>query len=204
MDSSKIRIWNMALGYIATRNVASENEVTPEAQQCALYWDQARRETLRAFPWNFAQRRIALAERALPAEWAGEYEYAYGLPSKCLKLHRVLRQDARLRPLRPVPFRLAHDTDGTTLLLTTEQAAYADYTLDVDNVSLWDDAFSGLLARRRACLIAVPLLKNNTQKLQELESLCRAAIPPAYEAAASEAQAKPVDDTWLLARGDEY
>lgn len=199
MDSSKIRIWNMALGYIGTRNVASENEVTPEAQQCALYWDQARRETLRAFPWNFAQRRIALAERALPAEWAGEYEYAYALPSKCLKLHRVLRQDARPRPLCPVPFRLAHDTSG--LLLTTEAAAYADYTLDVDNVSLWDDAFAGLLARRLACLIAVPLLKNNTQKVQELEQLYRAAIPAAQEACASEEQARPVEDAWILARG---
>ncbi|MCR5564001.1 MAG: hypothetical protein K6F46_11690 [Desulfovibrio sp.] len=201
MQVSKVQIWNMALGFIGTRCVASESEHTPEAEQCALYWDTARRQALRDYPWNFAQRRVALAEKTLPEEWAGEYDYAYGLPSKCLKVHEVLRQDAVSRPLCRVPYRLAHDTDGVTFLLTTEQAAYVDYTIDVEDVSLWDDLFVGLMARRMACLIAVPLLENNVQKVQELEQLYRAAIPPAYEASASEGAARPVDDTWLLARG---
>ncbi|MBE6441847.1 MAG: hypothetical protein E7022_05875 [Desulfovibrio desulfuricans] len=201
MQVSKMQVWNMALGFIGTRNVASEDEVTPEAQQCALYWDAARRQALRDYPWNFAQRRVALAERPLPDAWAGEYRFAYALPSKCLKLHRVLRKDAVARPLCRVPFRLAHDTKGMTILLTMEDAACADYTIDVEDVSLWDDLFTGLMARRLACLIAIPLFKNNTQKIQELEQLYRAAIPPAYEASASEEVAKPMDDTWLLSRG---
>jgi len=201
MQVSKVQVWNMALGFIGTRCVASEDEVTPEAQQCALYWDAARRQALRDYPWNFAQRRVPLAEKPLPDEWAGEYDYAYGLPSKCLKLHGVLRKDAVARPLCRVPFRLAHATEGLTYLLTTEEAAYADYTIDVEDVSLWDDLFVGLMARKLACLIAVPLLKNNTQKVQELEQLYRAAVPAAYEASASEEVAKPVDDIWLLSRG---
>lgn len=55
--AAKLDIWNMALGFIGTRTVASESERTPEAVQCALFWDSARRTALRDYPWNFAQAR---------------------------------------------------------------------------------------------------------------------------------------------------
>ena len=66
MTISQISIWNRALGFLGTRTVASERENTPEALQCRLYWDSARRQTLRDFPWNFAQRRSWLARLPLP------------------------------------------------------------------------------------------------------------------------------------------
>ena len=64
---SKIEVWNKALGHIGTRTVASESENCEEARQCALYWDAARRQALRDFPYPWAQTRIALAAKALPA-----------------------------------------------------------------------------------------------------------------------------------------
>ena len=44
--ASKLDIFNMALGFIGTRTIASANENTPEAIQCGLYWDRARRSAL--------------------------------------------------------------------------------------------------------------------------------------------------------------
>ena len=50
MTISQISILNRALDFLGTRTVASERENTPEALQCRLYWDSARRQTLRDFP----------------------------------------------------------------------------------------------------------------------------------------------------------
>jgi len=203
MQTGKILIWNMALGYVGTRNIASETEATPEAQQCALYWDSARRQALRDYPWPWAQRRVSLPETAMPEGYANEWRYCYGLPAKCLKLHRVLPKSAVPPLVRRVPYRLVYNDEGATLVLAQEELAWADYTIDVEDATLWDDLFVGLIARRLACMIAVPLLKNNQAKVQELEQLYRAAIPAAIEGAASEQQDALAQDSWLLSRGWE-
>ena len=196
-DTSKIEIWNMALGHVGTRTVASESENCEEARKCALYWNSARRQALRDYPFNWAQRRIALANVALPNVWEGEYRYAYALPDGCLKLHKISSASSHGRR---APFRVVNN-DGAALVLTDCPNAYADYTYDANTPTLWDDLFIGLLARRLACLIAVPLLKNNGSKVQELEQLYRAAIPAAFEGSASEGKTKPEEDSWITSRG---
>lgn len=194
-NTSKIQIWNMALGYIGTRTVASESERCEEAIQCALYWDRARRQALRDFPYNFAQARVALAARIMPEVWEHQWRFAYGLPDNCLKLHSVGASNGKARP-----FRIVHDQEGSSLLLTDVEAAHAEYTRDVESPTLWDDLFVGMMARKLAAMIAVPLLKNNSGKVSELEQLYRAELPDAYEAGASEQKDKPRPDSWLEAR----
>lgn len=205
MQTGKIHIWNMALGYIGTRNVASEQEKTPEAQQCALYWDAARREALRDYPWNWAQCRAILAQKPLPAEWQQDFSRAYALPNKCLKLHRVYPGQgicAVFPVRRQEPFRIVFDQEGgAPIVLTNATGAIAEYTADVEEPARWDDLFVQLMARRLACLICIPLFKNNANKVRELEQLYRAAIPPAYEASASEQVDRHEEDSWILARG---
>lgn len=88
--AAKLDIWNMALGFIGTRTVASESERTPEAVQCALFWDSARRTALRDYPWNFAQARAGWPKWPCRKPWAGEWRHAYVPPDRCLRLHRVL------------------------------------------------------------------------------------------------------------------
>ncbi len=192
--SSKLEIWNMALGFIGTRTVASETERTPEAIQCALFWDCARKAALRDYPWNFAQDRARLAEVSLPEAWAGEWRHAYVLPDRCLRLHRVRGAGGR------TSFMPVYDAERE-IVLTDAADALADYTRDVAETSRWDNAFCAAMARKLACLICVPLLKNNGSKVQELESLYRAALPEAMQADASEREECTEPDAWLLARG---
>lgn len=194
-STSKIQIWNRALGFIGTRTVASENERCEEAIQCALYWDSARRQALRDFPYNFAQVRVRLASKPMPEVWEREWRYAYGLPDGCLKLHGVRSPGGR-----PRPFRIVYDADGSMFALTDVESAHAEYTQDVESPALWDDLFVGLMARKLAAMIAVPLLKNNSDKVSELEQLYRAALPDAFEAGASEQKDKPLPDSWLESR----
>lgn len=74
------------------------------------------------------------------------------------------------------------------------------YTEDVQNSRLFDDLFAHMLARKLAALIAVPLLKNNSQKVGELEKLYAESLPQARQAAASEQRENAAADTWLAAR----
>lgn len=194
---SKIGIWNMALGFLGTRTVAAEDENTPEAIQCGMYWDSARRQALRDYPWNFAQRRAWLAPVAIPAGWEREYSQAYALPVDCLKALQVLHEghsESR--------FVLAHDAvRGATVLLTKAEAALLRYTADVEQVQVFDDLFKAVMARKLAALLCVPLLKASTSKLTELEQLYREALVGATGANASEGAEQRAADSWLTARG---
>lgn len=194
--ASKLDIFNMALGFIGTRAIASANENTPEAIQCGLYWDRARRSALRDYPYRFAVRRVVLAEKSLPAAYAEEWRHAYALPDGCLKVHAVHdgREQGRKRP-----FRLESDTEGA-LLLCDVPRAMATCTFDVEEATRWDELFVMAMARKLAALVAVPLLKNNSAKVQELVQLYEIAIPQADGQDASERESSMRPDSWLLAR----
>lgn len=194
--SSKIGIWNMALGFLGTRTVAAEDENTPEAIQCGLYWDNARRQALRDFPWNFAQRRAWLAPVAVPAGWDREYRHAYALPVDCLKAIQVLHEGQS-----ESHFVLAHDAARTcTVVLTNVEAALLCYSADVQQVQVFDDLFQSVLARKLSALLCIPLLKASTNTMVELEKLYRDALAGATGANASERLEQVSDDSWLMAR----
>ena len=186
---TQIAIWNRALGFLGARSIAAEDENTPEALQCRLYWDSARRQALRDYPWAFAQRRAWLARVALPSGFEQEYRFAYALPEACLKAHEV-----RHEGLLPRPFCLARDPAGdATILLTSASRALLLYTEDVRHCHQFDDLFAHMLARKLACLLAAPLLKSNSQKIAELEQLYSASLPQARQSDASERRPLPAD-----------
>lgn len=195
--ASKLDIFNMALGFIGTRTIASANENTPEAIQCGLYWDRARRSALRDYPYRFAVRRVVLAEKSLPAAYAEEWRHAYALPDGCLKVHAV--HGGRDRGGK-TPFRLESDADGPMLLCDVPQAM-ATGTFDVEEVTRWDELFVMAMARKLAALVAVPLLKNNSGKVQELEQLYQMAVPGSEGHDASEGVGRSEVDGWITARG---
>ncbi len=208
--ANKMTIWNMALGFIGTRTVASEDERTLEAVQCKLYWDSARRGALRDFPWNFAQRRAWLALVPMPKGYEEQYAHAYALPQDMLHALRILPdgkegasfgQSTQGEAEEGGRFILVYDSERKqqVLLCHTARALLA-YTADVEDVSLFDDLFIHMLARKLAAYVAVSLLKNNAAKVKELEELYRMAVPSAVQADAGEGREKIKADTWLAAR----
>lgn len=196
-DSSKLEIFNMALGFVGTRTIGSPNERTPEAVQCELYWDRARRSALRDFPYRFAVRRLLLPEKELPAVYETEWLHCYGLPDTVLKVVRV--HDGRRRGLNKLPYAIQRGDEGELLLADVEQAMI-DAVVDVEDVTQWDESFVTAMARKLACLICVPLCKGEG-KMQSLVQLYQAAIPQAEGTDASESYDRKPDDAWLQARG---
>lgn len=195
--AGKIDIYNMALGFIGTRTVASPDENTPEAIQCSLYWDRARRTALRDYPYRFALQRIKLPLLAdTPEVYASQWKYVYSQPNQCLKVHSVY---ADKDGSRKEEFQIESCSLGLVVLTNIEKAV-ALCTIDTVDISLWDELFVLVMARKLASLIAIPLLKNNTAKLQELEQLYQAAVPRAEGHDASEGREYQPVDSWLQAR----
>lgn len=193
--AGKIDLFNMALGFIGTRTVASEREKTPEAEQCRLYWDRARRQALRDFPFPFAVRRERLAERRPPDAGGVAWRHAYALPDGCLRVLAVHGEDAG----RHEAWALESDRDGALLYCDAPRASLSGI-FDVEDVSRWDELFVRLMARRLAALIAVPLLRNNSAKVRELEELYRLELTDAQAQAAAESGKKRPPASWLAAR----
>lgn len=195
--SNRLEIYNMALGYVGTRTIGSPNEHTPEAIQCELYWDRARRSALRDFPYRFSIRRMLLPEKEMPAVYENEWMHAYGLPDTVLKVVRV--HDGQRRGINKTPYAIQRGDEGELLLTDVEQAM-VDAVVDVEDITQWDDAFVAAMARKLACLICVPLCKGEG-KLNGLVQMYQAAIPVAEGADDSESYDRKPDDSWLLARG---
>ena len=195
--SNRLEIFNMALGFVGTRTVGSPNERCPEAIQCELYWDRARRDTLRDYPYRFAVRRIRLPEKEMPEVYAQEWAHCYGLPDTCLKVVRV--HDGQRRGVSKVPYAIQRGDEGEMLLTDVEQAL-VDCVVDVEDITTWDDCFVSAMARKLACLICVPLKKGDSM-LGALTQAYQASIPVAQGADDSESYDRKPDDSWLLARG---
>lgn len=204
--AGKLDICNMALGFIGSRTIASLTENTPEAVWCALFWDRARRAALEDYPWNFATRRVRLAEKAagpgegIPGEIpegggeAGRWRHCYALPDGCLRVLGVGGDAGGSAPFRP------RGGGAGVVILSDEPGAWLEGIFDTPDVSLWSELFVMVMARRLACLIAIPLLKNNPGKLRELEQLYRLALPKATGRDAAEERRGPQSDAWLQAR----
>ena len=195
--SNRLEIYNQALGFVGTRTIGSPNEKTPEAIQCELMWDRARRSALRDYPYRFAVRRLRLPEKEVPDVYAQEWAHCYGIPDKVLKVVRV--HDGRRRGVNKVPYAIQRGDEGEMLLCDVEQAM-VDAVVDVEDIATWDDAFCVAMARKLACLICVPLCKGDG-KLSGLVQMYQAAIPVAEGADDSESYDRKPDDAWLQARG---
>lgn len=83
-------ICNIALSHLGAR--AQITSISPpdgsaEAGYCARFYPIARREVIEAVNWSFAKTRVALAA---VANNSTIWDYAYALPSDCVKPLRVL------------------------------------------------------------------------------------------------------------------
>lgn len=195
--SSKIEIWNMALGFIGTRTVASETERCLEAVQCGLFWDNARRMVLQQYPFNFAQKKRLLAEKKIEETFKSQWKYAYGMPSDCINPQAI--SDTNNFYERKY-FEIALTETGEKVLLCDVTPCTLHYTADVKDTALYSELFTNALAYKLASLIVIPLLKNNSSKRQELEQLYQMAISEAVQSNARQGKEKPYVDSWIASR----
>lgn len=147
-------ICNQALLLLGEVAMTALDEDSKAARLCSQFYNPCRNATLRAFPWRCATTRATLSTPDATPPWG--YEYAFNLPSDCL---RLLELDDPL-----INYRI----EGSQLL-TNEDSINIKYIKLVTDATLYDsllvEALSALLAAR----LAYPLANSATLSQQMMQ-----------------------------------
>lgn len=200
--ASKVNIVNMAISHLAISKTVMnlETDDGQEAKVARLFYDTARKATLRDFPWPFATRIITagLIEEEPNTEWGFSYRY----PTDCVYLRRILsglRNDSRQTRS---PYRIASDTSGK-LIFTDQEDAEIEYTVNTDDPQFYPEDFTLAFSYYLAHLMAPRLTGGDQFKLGEKAlELYRFEISRAVSRGANEEQIEePPEAEWTRARG---
>ncbi|GAA0567463.1 hypothetical protein ACFQH5_15685 [Halomonas salifodinae] len=160
---SVVDICNRALSHTGTdQTIASLEEKSKEARLCARWYEAARDQLLRTFPWNFAQRRVALATLGdAPVGW--DYQYRY--PTDCLDMQNVYVEGnwfpgRKGNDLNREPWTVSSTGDGGRVILTNMEQARATYTAKVTDPNLFPPDFVTALEFALAANISMPLVND--------------------------------------------
>jgi len=151
--SSKTAIANLALGHMKIDPVVSidpPDSDSKAAQSAEKWYDQARRDTLEAHPWNFASKRISVASEATTP--AFEYTKKYQLPPDFIRVNRVgeLWQD---------PVTDFEIEDGYILCDETSPLKLC-YVYNIEDVSKFSPKFITALSSKLAAFMAYEMTGN--------------------------------------------
>jgi hypothetical protein len=209
--TSIVEICNLALASIRSSSINSLTEGSLQAQQCKLHYDIARQFVLTDTPWNFAKKTAALQLRDIePLEWT----YAYQYPSDCARLlnvhadfgynapdtvNRALYDDVLVEPETNVPYEVMNGPDGK-LVVTDQVDAYAIYTKNVTNPTMFDAQFTVALYQYLASMIAVPIMGGDIGRAMREDNLqlYRLTMSSTVSNMMNESKRKPRKDAALV------
>lgn len=168
-SANPVSICSNALLRLGGKAIASFEEPSTPAGQCANLWPTVRNKLLRAHPWNCATKRVILAPMAEAP--AFDFQYQFQLPSDWLRTLQVGKKDC------PIPFR----QEGRRILANVTQLPLVYIWLN-DNPGTWDDALVDVAELKMMAVLAYPVTASTT-----LRDTCF------QEAAMAEKMAKAVD-----------
>ncbi len=196
--ASKAQICNLALAHINQTETQISNLDTDTgtiAIQCRIHYDIAREFVLANHHWNFAGKRVDLADiGSPPTSWAYRYDY----PSDCLKvreIERLTRNDL------PIPFEIEDDgTESGLCIITDQDEATCVYTYDVKNTALFSPSFVAAFGWYLASELA-PALTGDLKKQESVLTIYRNYMNSAQSTDSDEGSSDPeLDSPWERAR----
>lgn len=200
MPYSKAVIANLALAHIGqgkeVNNIDTEN--SQAASACRQFFDISVESALRDARWPFATTRRTLA--LVAADPNDEWNYSYRYPSDCLFVRRILSGLRNDTEASRVVYKIEKESGSDALLIfTDEENAEAEYTIRLDNTSLFPPDFAMALSYRLAVYIAPRLTAGDPFKLRDAAAqLYRAEIAKANASAFNESQPEQPPDAELI------
>ena len=177
MTVSKVEICNYALQLIGDESIISLSDGTVQAQQCNLRYDSARRTVLEMAFWNFAIRRVELAQIAETP--AFDFSYYFALPSDLLRIVGTDRElgvnfgtDPLFNGYKTIGFgdaytgkdryKIETTTDGQRALLYDDDVCKIAYIKDEEDTTKFSPLFVETLAHYLASKIAYKITGSRT------------------------------------------
>lgn len=217
MAISQVELCNLALSRAGGQRISqitSLGEASNEARQCAVKLPHLIRTALRAFPWRFATRKVALAQTIMPSTrkmGQDEYQqhhllygtaYIYQYPEDCVAARAIYSVKNGVETLNSSEGEVFHTElgeDGTRLIITHVNDAVLLYTSNVFDPTVWDPLFYDALSWQLAAELCVSL-GNDISKGKSLDSKASLAWDKAKSADAGENYFPPFASSYLLAR----
>lgn len=186
--ATKVNICNRALATLGIKaRITSLTEDTETARKCNLIIDDVIDEVLRAYNWNAATARAALAQEAETPAFGYAYQYALPAgpdPPYCLRVIQMEDEDSEFR------------IEGRKLL-TDEATAKILYIKRITDVNEMDSLLKSAIAARIAAELAFTMTNSNSQQ-EAAWNLYTAKLQEAFEIDAQEGTAGTYDSaTWL-------
>lgn len=166
MATTKVLICNLALSELGLKAITAITEANERARKCNLIFDTTVDEVLRAHPWTFATKRAALAIAS--GETVAGWDYVYAFPTKCMFIRKLFTENTIDDPT-PIPYQELNSTTNTRIIATNLEDAYAEYTSQVNDVSVFDASFIKALAYKLAADLAVPLCGDSALATEKLK-----------------------------------
>lgn len=188
--ASQTAICNQALIQVGHDTLTAVDSSTVQGRKLLAAWPIVLDALLTAHAWGFATKRVALQQLATAPVWG--YDYAYQLPSDCLRLLEVY-PDAEYQV-------------EAGQVLSDEDEVSIKYLYRVSQTGLFSPLFTLALADALAVQICYGL-EGSAQKRESLERIAARSLAQAIAKDSAETWqpdgTEDEDDTWLTARGAE-
>jgi len=188
-------IWNIGLVELGQALIASDDEVSPEADLCRAVWPVVRRDFLRETGWNGAKRTEQLTQIEGGADHSKRWSYAYELPSCWVRILGVNEEECKPGTDK---WEIELDADGRIRVLYTDEAeVYCVYITDVTNVSQLDSSAQKALGYAMALQLA-RRFGRSVGEIDQIKELYEAEVRSARSIDAMEQYPQSFGDTSLL------
>jgi len=153
---SQVQICNMSLSHVGDKqNIESITENTAQAKICNLWYDYSRQQSLEAYNWSFARKRLTLATHSDdPPEDVWGYRYQY--PSDAVIMREIENPLGALADAPPYAIESSLDNTEKTIVTDIEDAI-GIYTFDLQTTTLFSPFFVEMFSYALASHIAFTL-----------------------------------------------
>jgi len=186
---------NVALIRIGASRITSLTDGSPSANAANDIYALTRDKLLRAHPWNFASKRVKLAQSSTDPTF--EYDFAYPLPADWIRNVSVHDNDAGHGT---IDFRTELN-DTQRAIVTSVDAVYLRYVAQITDANLMAPDFRDALEFALARDLAIKLTSSNTLRDEMSTEATKAkAAARSSDAMGAPPERRPIG-SWVTARG---
>jgi len=183
--SSQVDIVNGAMTELGAAFIATMSENSEAARRASAWWPKGIRTVLKDAPWNCSTmiQPLVLSGQDTVIGWSYVYQY----PQNCLKVRRVFNAVVPFAadPLANIPEwygglpnqqrliqskfrRMIGPTSSLPVIVTQLKGAYAEYTYDLQDPTLFDEDLANAISIKMAADLCHHLVGNPDNLAQTL------------------------------------
>ncbi len=161
--ASTVDIWNLALNLVGGEFVVDPLEKSTEADLCRLHYPYALDFVLESRDWNFATKRIEVAESASIEPVFG-FQSSFKIPTDSARVIEVWDNKRGDQNTRYTNNGLQWQQEGEYISANTSGQIWVKYIEKVEDPNRFTSSFITALSTYLAYRLAIPVSANRTLK----------------------------------------